>query len=166
MRVSMLSCLLLLLLRCGEDDPEPVSAAPPAVSAPPERSEAPRPPPPAVLAPPIESCEGLARACGGWTGCIHVRERRDPDGTLHYDGLDELAGHSYAPDARCAAGETCDEMCDPASGLCRPGVLEEIPEVCSRSGGPSRASFYCEFIDAGCVRHDLPPPSVHAGGRS
>ena len=114
----------------------------------------------------IESCEGLARACGGWTGCIHVRERRDADGTLHYDGLDASSGHSYAPDARCALGETCDDMCDPASGLCRPGVLEEVPVVCSRSGGPSRAPFYCELVGGSCVQHDLPPPTVHAGGRS
>ncbi len=156
------------LLGCDDDVAARTTTAA-ATSAPGEEAEVepasePSPAPPAPAA--VISCEGLARWCGGWTGCIRVRERRDDDGTLHYEGLDALEGHTYLPDASCAAGELCNDVCDPATGVCRPGVLEDISVACSRSGGPSRAPFFCELVDGACVQHDLPPPAVHAGGRS
>ena len=92
-----------------------------------------------------------------------VRHVSDEGGSAHYEGLGAHAGHDYVESTFCVAG-VCNEMCDPATGTCRPGVLEDLPVACSRNTGPSRAPFFCELVDGACVRHDLPTAPV--GGRS
>jgi hypothetical protein len=161
---------LLLLLVAGappvELTPEPAPA----------RAEAPIEPASASGVSPIDpapsptpatigaiSCEGLARHCGGWEGCVLVRHVDDVGGVARYEGLGPHDGHRYVDSTFCVDG-ACNEMCDPATGTCRPGLLEELPVACSRATPPSRAPFFCELVDGACVRHDLPTAPV--GGRS
>jgi hypothetical protein len=144
----------------GVDRPSDDEAAASGEAAAPEAAAVPLP----------ESCEALARPCGGWIDCIHVRRLPpDPAGAteplVRFEGLGPSAGHYYSAFDQCIDG-VCSEMCDPASGACRPGLIEDVPTACSRSTGPSRAPFFCELVAGACVRHDLPPPAVHAGGRS
>lgn len=163
MRTLLLASLMLL--QCGEETSPPASSAPPPAApsapAPVEDEPAAAPAPTAS-----ESCEGLVRPCGGWEGCIHVREiLAAGDGPAMYEGLDAVSGHTYQRDERCVEG-VCNDMCDPSSGACRHGLTENLPTVCSRASGPSRAPFFCELVAGACIQHDLPPPTATAGPRS
>lgn len=154
--------VLCLLVGCGAPSPELTPEPVPSVPAP-AVAPAPAPEAPPVSVTPatvgVTSCEGLARPCGGWEGCVLVRHVSDEGGVAHYEGLGEHAGHDYSESTFCVDG-VCNEMCDPVSGVCRPGLIEDLPIACSRATPPSRAPFFCQLVEGACMRREvLAPPS-------
>jgi hypothetical protein len=178
--ILLLSCFVLLgcggeVAPAGRSAPPPTAPAPSATAPTSSSTAAPTSSAPApasstganLLADeptnpteaPTASCEALARPCGGWVGCVHVRQLpRSGDRPARYEAIGIEAGAVYVLRQRCE--DVCDEMCDPVSGTCRPGLVDEdeVDAVCTRSGPPTRAPFFCEMVEGACVRHDLPPP--------
>jgi hypothetical protein len=157
---TILLLSFIALLGCGGDAaPRRVPLAPiappaPADLAPPTVADEPATPTAAL----VESCEAVVRPCGGWVGCVNVRVRpASGDLPSRYEAIGIEAGAVYVLRERCEDG--CDEMCDPVSGTCRPGLVDEddVDSPCTRSSPPSRAPFFCEMVEGACVRHDLPP---------